>query len=140
MRSFIITLLLTLSPWTLALQQNQVGIDPDLIDPEMTNVMYVIGAKDIKISAYSSGSPSALDLRLCNNCQVKSYQLADNAELLMNENPLLLSDLTIHLIKKKFDVIQLGIDRSKQTVSYLYLGGMSESSAEEIAQEQSDEN
>ena len=140
MHTFTLALLLILSPWSLALPQNQVGIDPDLIDPEMTNVMYVIGAKDIKISAYSGGSPSALDLRLCDNCQVKSYQLADNAELLMNENPLLLSDLTIHLIKKKFDVIQLGIDRSKQTVSYLYLGGMSESSAEEIAQEQSDEN
>ena len=84
MRSFIIALLLTLSPWSFALQQNPKGIDPDLIDPEMTNVMYVVSANDLKISAYSSGSPSAFDLRLCNNCRVKTYQLADNAELLLN--------------------------------------------------------
>lgn len=140
MRIFTLVLFLILSPWVLALPQNPEQIDPDLIDPEMIHVMYVIKANDLKISAYRSGSPSALDLKLCSNCSIKTYHLAENAELLMNENPLLLSDLTISLIKKKFDVIQLGIDRSNHTVTYLYLGGISESSAEELAQELSDEN
>jgi len=102
--------------------------------------MYLIGPDDLKTSAYKSGFPSAFNIKLCDNCQIKSYQLKNQAELLLNEQFLLLTDLTLTLIRKKFDVIQLGIDRSENTITYLYLGGISESSAEELAQEQSDEN
>ncbi len=140
MRKLTLAILLTLSPWSFAIGQNQVQLDPDLVDPEMTQVMYVISPNDIKVATYRNGAPASLDLKLCDNCQIKRYRLADNAELLINERPLLLTELTLELIKKQFDAIQLGIDRSKQTISYLYLGGLSESSAEEYAQEQSDEN
>lgn len=114
--------------------------DPDLIDVEMTKVMYIIGPDDFKISGYQNGNPSALSLKLCQECQIKPYALVESAELLLNEQPLALKDLTITLIKKKFNAIQLGIDRSNKTITYLYLGGISESSADELAQEQSDEN
>jgi hypothetical protein len=36
--------------------------------------------------------------------------------------------------------MQLGINRTNKTITYLYFGGISESSAEEFDQEQSDEN
>lgn len=140
MRLIATTLFLLINSWALAQTSNQGGIDPDLIDPEMTRVMYLIGAKDFRITSYHSGHPSAFELKLCQGCQSKNYQLAEQAELLLNGNPLALKDLTINLIKKKFDAIQLGIDRSNRTITYLYLGGLSESSAEELAQEQSYEN
>jgi len=140
MRLFSFFLLLVIGSTSLAQNAAATAIDPDLIDVEMTKVMYIITPSDLKISAYHKGQPAAFNLKLCQACQVKPYYLQDNAELLLNEQPLALKDLTITLIKKKFDVIQLGIDRSNKTVTYLYLGGISESSAEEIAQEQSDEN
>lgn len=140
MRSFTITLLLFLSSWTIAQTQNQTDIDPDAIDPEMTKVMYLITADDIRITSYHGGQPSEFELKLCSGCQRKKYQLASEADLLLDGNPLPLKDLTISLIKKKFDLLQLGIDRTNRSITYLYLGGMSESSAEELAQEQSDEN
>ncbi len=101
-------------------------IDPNLIDPEMTNVMYLISPDDIKTTAYQSGAPSSFNLKLCKACQIKSYSLKSGAELLINEQPLPISDLAIQLIKKQFDVIQLGIDRTNHTVTYLYLGGIDE--------------
>jgi hypothetical protein len=139
MRLFSFSLLLT-GFISLAQIPTAVANDPDLVDIEMTKVMYIITPNDVAISAYQGGHPSELKLKLCQECQVKPYALIENAELLLNEQPLALKDLTITLIKKKFDVIQLGIDRSNKTVTYLYLGGISESSAEELAQEQSDEN
>lgn len=114
-------------------------IDPDLVDAEMTRVMYTISPSDIKISSYKSGSPSIFTIKLCGNCQQKAYTLKDAAELLLHEQPLTLKDLTRALIKKSFKTIQLGIDRSNKTITYLYLGGISESSAQELAQELSNE-
>jgi hypothetical protein len=140
MRLFSFVLWLAASSISLAQEAITTPIDPDLVDTEMTRVMYLIGPNDLKTSNYKNGFPSVFNLKLCDNCQIKPYQLKDQAELLLNEKPLTLKDLTITLIKKKFDVIQLGIDRSNKTISYLYLGGISELSAEEIAQEQSDEN
>jgi hypothetical protein len=101
--------------------------------------MYLISPKDIKTTSYEGGSPSSFDLKLCQDCRVKSYTLQTNAELLLNEQPLAIKDLAISLIKKKFNVIQLGIDRSTKTITYLYLGGISELDVKARAQEQSDE-
>ncbi|MEH6450757.1 MAG: hypothetical protein V7765_18975 [Oleispira sp.] len=140
MRLLSIFLLLFISGTSFGAVATPQGIDPDLIDREMTRVMYMINPNDIKIVAYKGGHPSAFTIKLCKKCQTKSYSLEKEAELLLNDQPLALKDLTITLIKKKFDGIQLGIDRSNNTVTYLYLGGISESSAEELAQEQSDEN
>jgi hypothetical protein len=106
-----------------------IGIDPDSIDTEMTQVMYLISPNDIRANTYKNGYPSVFSITLCKTCQQKSYTLKDGADLLLNEQPLDLSDLTITLIKKKFDVIQLGIDRSDRSITYLYLGGLSEFSA-----------
>ncbi len=139
MRLFSFSLILA-SFISLAQVPAAIANDPDLVDIEMSKVMYIITPDDIAISAYQGGHPSVLKLKLCQGCQIKPYALIGNAELLLNGQPLALKDLTIALIKKKFDVIQLGIDRSNKTVTYLYLGGISESSAEELAQEQSDEN
>lgn len=139
MRLFTLFFLLLIHSMSFA-QDKGNAIDPDLIDIEMIKVMYLIDANDLKISAYRQGHPSEFNIKLCQACQVKTYSLKEEAELLLNEQPLALEDLTITLIKKKFDAIQLGIDRSNKTVTYLYLGGISESSAEELAQEQSDEN
>lgn len=140
MRTLLTITFLLISSWSLAQTLNNSRIDPDLIDPEMSRVMYLIGPKDIRITSYRSGHPSAFELMLCEGCQKKEYQLAKDAELLLDEEVLAVKDLAINLIKKEFDVIQLGIDRSNRTVTYLYLGGLSESSAEELVQEQSDEN
>jgi hypothetical protein len=126
------TLLLILSQWSLGQSQDSNSIDPDLIDPEMTRVMYLIEPKDIKITSYRSGSPSAFKLKLCDVCRSKNYSLDKGAGLLLNGAPLALEDLTIQLIKKKFDVIQLGINRESNSVTYLYLGGTSESNTGEF--------
>jgi hypothetical protein len=107
-------------------------VDPDLIDSEMTQVMYLIGPKDIKTTSYQGGYPSNFNLKLCTACMPKPYKLEEGAELLLNEQPLDIKDLTISLIKKQFDVIQLGIDRTTRTVSYIYLGGISELSTGEL--------
>jgi hypothetical protein len=115
------------------------GIDPDSVDAEMTRVMYIISPSDIKISSYKNGTPSIFTIKLCGNCQQKAYTLKDVAELLLHEQPLALQDLTPTLIKKSFKKIQLGIDRSNKTITYLYLGGINESSVQELAQELSDE-
>lgn len=115
-------------------------IDPDLVDVEMIQVMYLISPNNLKTSIYKDGFPSVFNIKLCQTCQIKPYQLKDQAELLLHGQPLALKDLTITLIKKKFDKIQLGINRSNKTVTYLYLGGISESSAEELLQEKADEN
>lgn len=109
-----------------AVPTNPSGIDPSTIDSEMINVMYLISPNDMKTTAYKGGFPHRFDLKLCTNCQIKSYTLKDNAELLINEQPLNIGELTIQLIKKTFDVIQLGIDRSDNTITYLYLGGINE--------------
>ena len=131
MRLLIISCMLIFSSigsaFTLAAApSNPSGIDPSSIDAEMVNVMYLISPNDMKTTAYKSGLPHSFDLKLCKNCQIKPYTLKDNAELLINEQPLAIGDLTIQLIKKKFDVIQLGINRSDNTISYLYLGGINE--------------
>lgn len=102
------------------------GIDPSSIDPEMVDVMYLISPRDMKTTAYKGGFPHRFDLKLCKQCLIKSYTLKNNAEFLLNEQPLAIEDLAIQLIKKKFDVIQLGINRSNNTITYLYLGGINE--------------
>tara|TARA_B110001454_G_C12434644_1_gene315104 strand:+ start:25 stop:438 length:414 start_codon:yes stop_codon:yes gene_type:complete len=107
-------------------------IDPNSIDPEMTSVMYLISPDDIKTTAYKSGAPSNFNLKLCKACQIKPYSLKIDAELLLNEQPLTINDLAIQLIKKQFDVIQLGIDRTTNTITYIYLGGISELSTGEL--------
>lgn len=129
----ITLILITISAY--GQQDPDLLLDPNSIDSEMTKVMYRIGPKDIRTTSYSSGHPSAFELKLCDNCQKKVYQLEKNAHLLLNEEPLALADLAINLIKKKFDVIQLGIDRNKQSVTYLYLGGLSEASPMQLEQE-----
>jgi hypothetical protein len=140
MRLFSIFLLLFISSISFGAVVTPLGIDPDLIDREMSRVMYVINPNDIKIIAYKGGHPSAFTIKLCKNCQTKSYSLEKEAELLLNDQPLALKDLTITLIKKKFDVIQLGIDRSTRSITYLYLGGISELNADARTQEQADEH
>ncbi|MFT4764043.1 MAG: hypothetical protein ACI9OH_001136 [Oleispira sp.] len=120
------------------------GIDPDLIDEEMAEVMYRVTPSDLKTLAYHNGSPSVFNIKLCQACQIKPYTLEKGAELLLNDQTLALKDLTVALIKKKFNSIQLGINRSTKTVTYLFLGGTGELSAselraEELTQEQSDE-
>jgi len=139
MHSFNLLLLLLIGSISFA-QVNSSEIDPDLVDVEMVKVMYQVAPSDLKTRSYQQGVPSEFNIKLCPHCQIKPYSLNKDAELLLNAQPLALEDLTITLIKKKFDVIQLGIDRSNKSVTYLYLGGISESSAEELAQEQSDEN
>lgn len=139
MRLLTLTIILFISSHSLAELTIAKGIDPDLVDSNMTQVMYMISPKDIKITSYTGGFPSSLDLKLCNACMIKSYSLKSNAELLLNEQPLAIKDLAINLIKKKFDVIQLGIDRSTKAITYLYLGGISELDVKARAQEQSDE-
>lgn len=139
MRLFSIFLLLFISSTSSGAVVASQGIDPDLIDSEMTRVMYVINPNDIKASAYQGGYPSAFTIKLCTGCQTKSYSLEKEADLLLNEQPLALRDLTITLIKEKFDVIQLGIDRSNRSITYLYLGGISELNAEAHTQEQTNE-
>lgn len=139
MHLFYTTLLLIISYTGFAQVANTANIDPDLIDAEMTRVMYNIAPGDLKTSVYKNGYPSAFNLKLCQACKIKTYTLEQGAELLLNEQALELKNLTTTLIKKKFDVIQLGIDRTNKTVTYLYLGGISELSAEDLGQEQSDE-
>lgn len=139
MHSIFILILVLISSSPLAQVDSTSSVDPDLIDVEMTHVMYRIAPSDLKTTAYQDGSPSAFNLKLCKTCFIKSYSLIKDAEILLNEHPLALKDLTISLIKKKFDVIQLGIDRSNKTVTYLYLGGISELNTKKQAQEQSDE-
>ena len=141
MRSFFsLMLFLTASSTGLAQVAHTALIDPDLIDADMTQVMYLVTPNDLTTKAYKNGTPAIFDIKLCQTCQIKSYRLRDHAELLLNEQPLALKDLTITLIKKKYDIIQLGINRTNKTITYLYFGGISESSAEESDQEQSDEN
>ena len=140
MRLFSFFLLLIIGSTSLPALANTTQIDPDLVDVEMIHVMYLISPSDLKTSNYKDGFPSVFNIKLCQSCQIKPYQLKDQAELLLHEQPLALKDLTIALIKKKFDEIQLGIDRSNKTVTYLYLGGISESTTEELLQETTDEN
>jgi hypothetical protein len=144
MRSLILSLMLIFSYFcsasTPTADINNLNLtNPDLIDPEMTTVMYLINPSDIKTTAYQSGLPASFGLKLCQTCQIKSYTLKVGAELLINEQPLTINDLTIQLIKRKFDVIQLGIDRTSHTISYLYLGGINESNDEELEQEKANE-
>ena len=144
MRSLFFTLLLITSSACFAKEATPLGINPDLIDIEMTKVMYRITPSDLQTIAYHNGSPSVFNIKLCLACQIRPYTLEKGAELLLNDQALALKDLTIALIKKKFDSIQLGINRSTKTVTYLYLGGTgelsaSELSAEELVREQSDE-
>lgn len=139
MRIFSIFLLFLISSSAFAQKAALAGIDPDLIDPEMTQVMYLINPKDFKTNTYHNSFPSSFKIKLCQACQIKSYSLIEGAELLLNEKSLALKDLTVALIKNKFDVIQLGIDRSNKTVTYLYLGGISELNDKDRAQELSNE-
>jgi hypothetical protein len=144
MRSLVLSLMLIFSYFcsastTTADTKNLNLTDPDLIDPEMATVMYLIKPRDIKTTAYQSGLPASFDLKLCRTCQIKSYTLKAGAELLINEQPLAIDDLTIQLIKKKFDIIQLGVNRTSHTISYLYLGGINESNDAELEQEKTNE-
>lgn len=143
MRLLSFTLLLITSSACFA-QVPSTGIDPDSIDSEMTKVMYRIAPNDLKTIAYSNGAPSVLAIKLCEACKIKSYTLQKEAGLLLNEQPLLLKNLTVALIKKNFDSIQLGINRTDKTVTYLYLGGIKEAgdgvlNTTKLKQEQSDE-
>lgn len=140
MRSFFTVLLLVLIPTAFIHASDYSGLDPDSVDPEMTQVMYKIAPSDIKTAAYKNGIPSRFNIKLCKSCKINQYSFPDNSEVLLHGQPLNIKHLTIHLIKKKFNVIQLGINRNNKSVSYLYLGGISESNAEELIQEQSDEH
>lgn len=110
-------------------------IDPDSIDPDMSQVMYRIDAKNLKIQQYSNGAPSAFTLKLCNTCKMKTYKLAESPSLLLNEAPLKIGDLATSILKKGFTEIQLGINRTNGTISYLYLGGVSELNTHNSTQE-----
>lgn len=114
-------------------------VDPDSIDPEMSQVMYTINTQDIKVQQYNNGVPSSFYLKLCNTCRVKVYQLVNNAPLLLNERAIKIEDLAISLIKKGFRTVQLGIDRTSGTISYLYLGGVNELNSKPLAQEKQHE-
>lgn len=126
MHSFIFSFMLIFSSLGSANTFTAEAIDPDLIDPEMTQVMYLISPRDIKTTAYKNSFPYSFNLKLCKICQIKSYNLKADAELLINEQPLVIDDLAIQLIKKKFDIVQLGIDRENHAITYLYLGGLNE--------------
>ncbi|MFT4907392.1 MAG: hypothetical protein ACI978_001474 [Oleispira sp.] len=144
MRSLSFILLITSSA-CFAQMATPTGLDPDLIDPEMADVMYRIAPSDLKTISYQNGSPSVFNIKLCQACQIKPYRLEKGAEILLNDQTLALKDLTVALIKKKFNSIQLGINRSTKTVTYLFLGGTGELSAselraEELTLEQSDES
>lgn len=132
MRLLILFILFSFNSLSFAEPVKPTGIDPDLIDPEMTQVMYLIEPNDIKITAYNGGHPSDFQLNLCDNCQLKSYRLEPGALLRLNGRPLEIEDLTISLIKKSFENIQLGIDRPTKTISYLYLGAVREPGAGEF--------
>lgn len=114
-------------------------VDPDLIDPEMTQVMYIIDSQDLKIQQYSNGIPSALSLKLCGNCKVKVYKLTKNPSLLFNESSFKIDDLATILLKRGFNDVQLGINRTSGTISYLYLGGRSELNINNLTQESHNE-
>lgn len=144
MRSLSFTLLFIASSICSAQETSRANIDPDLVDAEMSQVMYRIAPNDLKTIAYHNGSPSIFNIKLCQTCQIKPYVLEKGAELQLNDQALALKDLTIALIKNKFHSIQLGINRSSKTVTYLFLGGTgelsaSDLSAEELVKEQSDE-
>jgi hypothetical protein len=126
MRLTILLILFSINAFSFAAPAKTIGIDPDLIDPEMTKVMYLIGPNDIRTTAYNGGHPSDFELKLCATCQLKSYRLKSGAKLELNGSPLEIKDLTISLIKKSFETVQLGIDRPTKTISYLYLGAISE--------------
>lgn len=131
MRSLILLSLLTFSFFSFAETATTQGIDPDSIDPEMTQVMYLIGPDDLRITSYQGGHPSSFELKLCDVCRLKTYKLKSGAALLLNEKPLEMKQLAISLMKKSFDVIQLGINRPANTITYLYLGGINESGTDE---------
>ncbi len=101
-------------------------IDPDSIDATMTQVMYRIPLNDLKIKRYSNGFPSAFTLKLCPQCQTKTYNLAQPPSLLLNSKELKIEDLATTLLKKEVEQVQLGINRTDGTISYLYLGGLDE--------------
>lgn len=132
MRSLSIFLLLLISSSSFAQKAVLMEIDPDSIDPEMVRVAYIISIDDLNIQSYSNGIPSALSLKLCNRCKIKTYKLAKSLPLLLNEKPLKADDLTAALLKKVVDEIELGIDRANGTISYLFLGGISESNTNRL--------
>lgn len=132
MRSLTLSLMLLFSSLSSAELDISNSIDPNLIDPEMTQVMYLIGKNDVKTTSYKSGHPSAFELKLCTTCMKKTYLLKIGADLKIDAQPLAIEDLAINLIKKKFDVVQLGIDRTTNTITYIYLGGISELSTGEL--------
>jgi hypothetical protein len=139
MNSLIFTLFLSIYSITSSQAAQPLEIEPDLIDAEMTLVMYRIEPNSLKTIAYKNGYPSTLNIKLCQACRIKPYTLEINAEILLNEQPLALEDLSIELIKKNYDSVELGLNRSTQAVTHLYLGGISELDAKARAQEQSDE-
>lgn len=132
MRSLSIFLLLLISSSSFAQKTVLMEIDPDSIDPEMVRVAYIISIDDLNIQSYSNGIPSTLSLKLCNRCKIKTYKLAKSLPLLLNEKPLKADDLTAALLKKVVDEIELGIDRANGTISYLFLGGISESNTNRL--------
>lgn len=52
----------------------------------------------------------------------KTYKISDSAVLELSRKPLKRSDLTIELMKKEFNKIRIGIDRTKGEIIYLRLG------------------
>lgn len=119
MKKILTTLCFTL----LALSQySHALVDPDSLDSGLPVVSYLIPADNMKIESYAQGKPSHLRLVLCRNCMEKTYKISDSAVLELSRKPLKRSDLTIELMKKEFNKIRIGIDRTKGEIIYLRLG------------------
>ncbi len=94
-------------------------VDPDSIDPKMTIVMYHLTPKELAIASYRQGSPSHFKVKLCPECNEKTYQLSKKVQLVHNQQPLKKNDLAMIVMEKKYKHITLIINRSEQSIDFL---------------------
>lgn len=97
-------------------------VDPDSIDASMPVMSYLIPANNLKIEAYSLGSPSKLKVILCNECLEKTYTLAPSAKFRLLGLPLEKRKLTEVLLGKEHPMLRLAVNRSKGMITFLYIG------------------
>ena len=61
--------------------------------------------------------------RLCDTCEVQSFTVSANTRLLERGTPVDLSQATELYLRKKYDSLLLGIDRTENSVNYISFGG-----------------
>lgn len=97
-------------------------IDPDTVDSGMPSVSYLIPTEDFAIASYTQGRASHFTVKLCSNCQSKTYPLAEDAELLLLGQKLAPSQLTEVLLQNAHPQLRLRIIRESKTIGSLQLG------------------